>query len=234
MLERSKAAQATRNFSLSPHPGVLTMSEIRNIHPQLKQNFTKTSSGSTVCSYTSDLDNNGPILTLIHGYPQSAFIWRYVIPELTTKVSLFVPELPGYGISTACRQHDRKTVGGALLEALASVFNISETCQRKIILGGHDRGARICHCLAVNKSEFLALNIIGTVLLDIIPTKAQWEAFSDPAVAVRYFHFPLLANAAVAIPIIKAYGGGKWVKDVFQGQQATSTAVQGRYLADDA
>ena len=210
------------------------MAEIKNIYPHLKQNLTSTSSGSTVCSYTSDLGNNGPILTLIHGYPQSAFIWRHVIPELIDKVSLFVPELPGYGVSTACKQHDRKTVGGALLEALTSVFNLSESSPRAVILGGHDRGARTCHRLAVDKADFPALKIIGTVLLDIMPTKVQWEKFAIPAVAVGYFHWPFLANTAVAIPMLQAYGGGRWAREAFSRIQGTSEVGQRRFASENA
>lgn len=44
----------------------------------LTHNVTKTSSGSEVHSYISDLGPDKPILTLIHGYPQSAYEWRHV------------------------------------------------------------------------------------------------------------------------------------------------------------
>ena len=39
----------------------------------LTHNVTKTTSGSEVHSYISDLGPDTPILTLIHGYPQSAY-----------------------------------------------------------------------------------------------------------------------------------------------------------------
>lgn len=48
--------------------------ESRNFFPALQRNVTPTASGSDVVSYTSDLGNGGPILTLIHGYPQSALM----------------------------------------------------------------------------------------------------------------------------------------------------------------
>ena len=48
--------------------------ETRNFYPSLERHVTPTSSGSEVVSYTSDLKNGGPILTLIHGYPQSAYM----------------------------------------------------------------------------------------------------------------------------------------------------------------
>ncbi|SLM38940.1 alpha beta hydrolase [Lasallia pustulata] len=54
------------------------MASSKTMYPKLKQDFVNTSSGSKVCCYTSDL-GHGPILTLIHGYPQSAFIWRHII-----------------------------------------------------------------------------------------------------------------------------------------------------------
>jgi hypothetical protein len=44
----------------------------------LSHNVTKTSSGSEVHSYISDLGPHKPILTLIHGYPQAAYEWRHV------------------------------------------------------------------------------------------------------------------------------------------------------------
>lgn len=115
-------------------------------------------------------------------------------------------------------------MGTALIESLASVFNTSQT-PRRVILGGHDRGARICHRLAVDFSyppaassstspySELNLTVIGTILLDIVPTLAQWTAFADPAISQGYFHWPLLANADMAVDIISAYGGARWCRE---------------------
>lgn len=129
------------------------------------------------------------------------------------KVSLFIPELPGYGISTPAKETTRLNIGSAILEALQSTFNIDKDSPRKVILGGHDRGARLCHRLAVNRRDFAALNVVGVILLDIVPTKLQWERFSDPAIASSYFHWPLLANVEIATGLLKAYGGGQWARD---------------------
>ncbi|KAK0625014.1 Alpha/Beta hydrolase protein [Bombardia bombarda] len=213
--------------------------ETRNFYPQLKRHVTPTSSGSDVVSYTSDLGDGGPILTLIHGYPQSAFIWRHIIPHLLPKVSLFVPELPGYGISTPCTaagNHSKRTVGLALLSALSATFNLSSTSSapRKVILGGHDRGARVCHRLAVDRHTLPStISVIGTILLDIVPTKVQWDAFADPAIAQNYFHWPLLANVELAVPLIMAFGGANWVRG---GHYRLTKSEEGlrRMTADDA
>jgi pimeloyl-ACP methyl ester carboxylesterase len=128
-----------------------------------------------------------------------------------------VPELPGYGISTPAKDNSRQAIGGALLEALQSAFGIdtdAKSAARKVILGGHDRGARICHRLAVSKAHFPALNVIGAVFIDIVPTKVQWEKFgAHPGISQGYFHWPFLANVDLAVKILKAYGGANWVRD---------------------
>ena len=218
--------------------------ETRNFFPALQRNVSPTTSGSQLVSYSSDLATGDPIVVLIHGYPQSAFAyvylpntsyrfvmlccytntvfsfpsWRHIIPALAPKVSLFVPELPGYGISsmpTTTNDYSKKSVGTAILEALAAVFAVTADSPRKVIIGGHDRGARVCHRLAVDKADFLhslGLDITATLLLDIVPTKVQWELFANPAIAQGYFHWPFLANVELATQVITAFGGGTWVR----------------------
>ncbi|KAI3394451.1 hypothetical protein diail_2643 [Diaporthe ilicicola] len=185
----------------------------RNFYPDLQRQVTPTASGSEVVSYSSELGDDRPILVLVHGYPQSSLIWRNVVPKLSKEVSLFVPELPGYGISGPAKSSAPRDIGGALLEALQSVFKLSTASPRRLILGGHDRGARICHRLSVAKADFPYVKVMGVILLDIVPTKVQWDNFSNPAVATGYFHWPLLANVEVAVQMIKAYGGAQWCRN---------------------
>lgn len=59
----------------------------------------------------------------------------------------------------------------------------------------------------------LNLTVIGTICLDIIPTKEQWNAFADPVIAQGYFHWPMLANAEIATEMLSAYGGGRWARE---------------------
>lgn len=107
----------------------------------------------------------------------------------------------------------------------------SGTSARKVILGGHDRGARICHRLAVSKSDFPALDVIGAILIDIVPTKVQWDKFANPAVAKGYFHWPFLANVDLALKILKAYGGANWCRD--QHFRITSSEAGRRRMESD-
>lgn len=65
---------------------------------------------------------------------------------LKDKVSLFIPEQPGYGISSLPPSYDKRVVGGLVMEALHRVFGMD----RPVIWCGHDRGARLGHRLLVD------------------------------------------------------------------------------------
>ncbi|KAK3937368.1 hypothetical protein QBC46DRAFT_416353, partial [Diplogelasinospora grovesii] len=122
-------------------------------------------------------------------------------------------------------------------EALVSGSGITPRGTLDVILGGHDRGARICHRLAVSQSTLLqpaALHVIGAILMDIVPTKVQWDHVSNPAVAQSYFHWPLLANVDVAVKMLRAYGGARWVRDMHFRIGGNSEEGLRRLTADDA
>lgn len=105
-------------------------------------------------------------------------------------------------------------IAGALVEALCKVFNATSDSPRRVIAVGHDRGARIVHRLTVSRTSFPSIAVMGVGMLDIVPTKAQWDAFTNPLVCAGYFHWPLLANVDYATQLIKKYGGGQWVRDM--------------------
>ncbi|KAJ2971622.1 hypothetical protein NUW58_g9364 [Xylaria curta] len=61
--------------------------------------------GGSILSYShtpaAQHKPGAPILVLLHGWPQTRYIWRYAVPMLVEMGhTLFVPDLPGYGYST--------------------------------------------------------------------------------------------------------------------------------------
>ncbi|KAG2161328.1 hypothetical protein VTO58DRAFT_110190 [Aureobasidium pullulans] len=213
--------------------------EIRNLESlsalAVERHVSTTPSGSTVTSYAKDL-GEGPVLWLVHGYPQSAYIWRHLIPQLQNKISLFVPELPGYGVSSRPKKDGFAAVGQALLEASHELFP-----NRPIILGGHDRGARICHRLAVTHAHppqdetanLHSYKLLGTIMLDIVPTLVQWQAFARPTAAASYFHWPFLASP-IAPDMIEAYGGDRWTHDALNRISTDDSEGLKAMQSDDA
>ncbi|KAF1925808.1 alpha/beta-hydrolase [Didymella exigua CBS 183.55] len=196
-----------------------------------------------VCSYSRALgtvSEKNPILVLIHGYPQSSYMWRHFIPLLPENAPIFTPDLPGYGASAAIEKHDKLTVGNAILSSLRTEVKRTSsnppTGDIPIVLIGHDRGARVSHRLAVSGAE--GFDIKGVCLIDIVPTSTQWQNLSSPSVAAKnitgYFHWPLLAHVDLATRMIKAFGPAEFLEEMLKGWSGTNATGQQVFRADDA
>lgn len=44
---------------------------------------------------------DAPVLLLLHGYPTSSHMFRYLIPQLASKYRVIAPDLPGFGLTKA-------------------------------------------------------------------------------------------------------------------------------------
>lgn len=143
-------------------------------------------------------------------------------------------QIPGYGQSTPSQtSHDKRTIGNAILEALEA--NLIGQEKKDVVLVGHDRGARICHRLAVDDGkDFERVRIVGTILLDIVPTKVQFESFANSEVAIGSFHWLLMANVELATPMIQAFGGGKYCKYLIERWAGSSSSGLDSLKRDDS
>lgn len=156
-----------------------------------------------------------------------------VAPAIKDTASLFIPELPGYGISSPSNDNTRFGIAGALVEAMCTIFGVTKDNPRKVIAVGHDRGARIIHRLAVSRTKFPQIALLGAAMYDIVPTKAQWDAFQNPAICSGYFHWPLLANVEYATQMLSKYGGGQWARDAHTRIAGSEAGLKG-ISRDDA
>jgi haloacetate dehalogenase len=108
----------------------------------------------------------GPPVLLLHGYPQTHVIWHKVAPLLTSKFTLVIPDLPGYGASKGpapdpANQNYSKRNIARLLAALMSLLG-----HDKFAVAGHDRGGRVGFRLALDYPD----RVVGFAALDIVPT----------------------------------------------------------------
>lgn len=108
--------------------------------------------------------------------------------------------------------HSNKIVVQNLLTTLYLSFADPTMAYRvPFIFVGYDRGARICHRIAIDASRKIPLNVVRTILLDIVPTLVEFQSFSTPS-SVGIFHWLFLANRELTEEMIKAYGGERWAK----------------------
>ncbi|KAF3007522.1 hypothetical protein E8E13_006013 [Curvularia kusanoi] len=186
------------------------------------------------------VSDKNPILVLVHGYPQSSYMWRHFIPLLPQDAPIFAADLPGYGASAPVGKHDKLTVGTAVLSALKTEAKRTSSSLPEgdipIVLIGHDRGARVSHRLAVSGVD--GFDIRGVCLIDIVPTATQWQNFSTPSKAARdvtgYFHWPLLANVDLATRMITAFGPENFLSEMMGAWSGNNEKGLQTLKADDA
>ncbi len=131
---------------------------------------------------------DGPPLYLLHGWPQTWYAWRKVIPALAERFTVVAPDLRGYGASDRpAAGYDKRTMA-ADIRALARALG-----HDRIHLAGHDRGARVAHRFALDHPDALR----RLALLDIVPTRVVWETMDDRA-ALGSWHW--LFNAVPDLP----------------------------------
>ncbi len=114
-------------------------------------------------------------------------MWHRVAPILATRFALVIPDLRGYGWSSAPASHGgrgytRRMIGRDMV-ALMDDLGFA-----RFAVAGHDRGARVAYRLALDDPGRIA----KLALLDLVPTAAVWQAReTDPAVSP---HWPWLAG----------------------------------------
>jgi pimeloyl-ACP methyl ester carboxylesterase len=81
---------------------------------------------------------SGSPIVLLHGYPQSGEIWRFVAPELAKTHQVIIPDLRGMGLSGI-------TNHGYDLPNLADDMHqlVAKFGQRQVALAGHDWGGAV-------------------------------------------------------------------------------------------
>ena len=103
---------------------------------------------------------DGPPVVLLHGWPQTWYEWRHVIPALAEHHRVIAPDLRGLGDSSRPEGgYDKKTVAGDIWELVDS-----ELGQTRFQLVGHDWGGPTAYALAAAHPEVVA----GLVIIDVV------------------------------------------------------------------
>ena len=126
----------------------------------------------------------GAPLLLLHGHPQSHFMWHAVAAELAETFTVVLMDLRGYGDSERVESdaaHEAYSKRAMALDAIAVMRHYGfDTFQ----VLAHDRGARVAHRLAVDHPRAVQ----RFMLLDIAPTLGMYEHTTD-AFARAYWHW---------------------------------------------
>jgi pimeloyl-ACP methyl ester carboxylesterase len=116
-------------------------------------------------------------VVLLHGWPQSWYEWRHIIPGLADRFRVIAPDLRGLGDSSRPTDgYDKKTVGHDIWRLVSEALGIGE-----FYLVGHDWGGptayavAAAHPQAVRKLVILDVTIPGDGSQNISQGGRRWH-----------------------------------------------------------
>jgi pimeloyl-ACP methyl ester carboxylesterase len=135
--------------------------------------------------FAAGLDNDGPLVICLHGFPDSAHTWRHLLPRLADAgYRAVAPFLRGYA-PTEVPTDGRFQTAASAMDALALRDALGGGADSVII--GHDWGAVITHIAANVRPDAFAKvvtmavppgNAVGVAFLSNLPQiKRSWYMF---------------------------------------------------------
>ena len=134
---------------------------------------------------------NGAPLLMVHGFPRTSLMWRYVAPQLASNRTVICVDLRGYGrsgVPDSTEDHSpyTKRAMGDELVALMNKLGFA-----KFDLVGHDRGGRVSYRLTLDHPE----RVQRLAVFDVIPISDAWS-LADTKFAMTYWPWSLLSQKA--------------------------------------
>jgi pimeloyl-ACP methyl ester carboxylesterase len=110
----------------------------------------------------------GPPLVLVHGFPQTWWEWRHVLPALARRFRVIAVDYRGAGDSGRPQGgYDKRTMAGDVRELVRGLCG-----DARFSVVGHDMGAFVSYALAAHHPE----DVERLVLIDApIPGTAVWD-----------------------------------------------------------
>jgi pimeloyl-ACP methyl ester carboxylesterase len=132
----------------------------------------------------------GPAVILLHGFPQTHYMWRHVARALANDHTVILPDLRGYGSSSKPSSDDpatysKRTMGNDIV-AIARELGFEQ-----FGLIGHDRGALVAVRAGLDHPD--AVDYLG--ILDVLPTLDTWAVLQGVNAKVAW-HLYLMAQPA--------------------------------------
>jgi haloacetate dehalogenase len=133
----------------------------------------------------------GAPLLLLHGFPETHYCWRHIVPTLVEQHTVIAPDLRGFGATSAPpggiegQGYTKRELANDLVE-LADALGIE-----RFAVVGHDRGARVAYRLALDHPQ----RVERLAVLNVVPTLDQFERMGRGP-SLGYWTWFLLAQPA--------------------------------------
>jgi haloacetate dehalogenase len=131
----------------------------------------------------------GPAILLVHGFPRTSLMWRFLAPKLADTHTVICVDLRAYGrsgvpASTADHfPYSKRAMASELVEVMSKLGFSTFT------LIGHDRGGRVSYRLALDHPQAVE----RLAVFDVIPILEAWNR-TDARFAQTYWPWILLSQ----------------------------------------
>ncbi|WP_197379537.1 alpha/beta fold hydrolase [Mycolicibacterium mengxianglii] len=144
---------------------------------------------------------DGRALVLLHGFPQTHYMWRDVARELVARHTVIAPDLRGYGESGKPREQDPETYSKRTM-ARDIVAVVEALGHERFGLVGHDRGALVGVRAGLDHPD--AVQYLG--VLDVLPTLDTWDVLHGVDAKVAWHLYLMAQPAGLPEKMISAVG----------------------------
>jgi pimeloyl-ACP methyl ester carboxylesterase len=158
------------------------------------------------------IGGNGPPLLLVHGWPQTWYAWRLVMPSLAEDFQVIAVDQRGIGLSD--KPHDGYDVGTLASDLVALMDALGHD---RFALYGTDTGMPIAHALAADHPERVERLIVSEAFLPGIASALP--LFVPATLNARLWH--LMFNQLPA-EVNEALVRGR--EDIFFGAEFAASA----------
>lgn len=142
---------------------------------------------------------SGPAIVLLHGFPQTHYMWRRVARDLAGQFTVIVPDLRGYGesgkpVEAGPDTYSKRTMASDVTKVAAALGH------HRFGLIGHDRGALVAVRAGLDQPK--SVQFLG--ILDVLPTLDTWEVLHGVDAKVAWHLYLMAQPAGLPEKMIKA------------------------------
>ena len=146
------------------------------------------------------IGGSGPALLLLHGHPQTHYIWHRVADRLAQDYTVVAADLRGYGDSAKPGVTERAAAYSKREMARDQLELMWHFGFENFMVLAHDRGARVAHRLAVDHPD----SVQRMILLDIAPTLAMYDQTNQEFARAYWHWFFLIRPSPLPESLIEA------------------------------
>lgn len=176
----------------------------------------------------------GSPLVLLHGYPQTWYMWRKVLPELAQHYTVIAPDLRGAGRSDAPAEgYDKKTLASDVRGLLTQLG-----LEGDLTLVGHDIGTMVAYAYAAAHRDQVSKLVLTEAP---IPDQSLYQAPSLTPQGPGLWNFGFFSLPNGLPEQIVDGREALWVDRFIDSMEVQKTGIAGEdvdeyagYLQDDA